>query len=120
MCMELITELLDSSMEPREESVVVPGSTEYLDHHGGVHTPLLRPSTITEKGVDLGCVIGGQTTEGTGMNITYEEGHTPQLGPGSVTDETDLGKVNSVLAARTLMWTGEEWLGWRTFMTSEI
>ena len=32
------------------------------DHHGGAHTPLLGPATITEKGVGLGQVVGLQTT----------------------------------------------------------
>ena len=29
-----------------------------------VHTPLPRPATIHEKGVELGCVIGGHITVG--------------------------------------------------------
>ena len=32
--------------------------------HGSVHTPLPRPATIPEKGVELGWVIGGQITGG--------------------------------------------------------
>ena len=35
---------------------------EEPDHHGGAHTPLLGPATITEKGVGLGQVVGLQTT----------------------------------------------------------
>jgi hypothetical protein len=34
----------------------------YPHHCGSVHTPLLSPATITENGVELGCVIGLHTT----------------------------------------------------------
>ena len=48
---------------PGEESVVgVESYVRYPHHCGGEHTPLLRTGTITEKGVDLDCVIGLLTT----------------------------------------------------------
>ena len=48
---------------PGEDSVVgVESYFVYPHHYGGGHTPLLRPATITEKGVELGCVIGLPTT----------------------------------------------------------
>ena len=48
---------------PGEDSVVgVETDIEYPHHYGLGHTPLLRPATITEKGVELGCVIGLPTT----------------------------------------------------------
>ena len=39
----------------------------------GVHTPLLRPVTIPEKGVELGWVIGGHTTEGQDIVINNKD-----------------------------------------------
>jgi hypothetical protein len=48
---------------PGEESLVgVESYYRYPHHCGREHTPLLRPGTITENGVDLDCVIGLLTT----------------------------------------------------------
>ena len=56
------------------ESVKVKVSLfEELDIHGGAHTPLLGPATITEKGVGLDFVVGLQSTED-------QTAHTPVLG----------------------------------------
>ena len=38
-------------------------------HHGGVHTPLLGPATITEKGVEQGLVVGLHTIEDNQQDI---------------------------------------------------
>ena len=42
--------------------VGVESNCEYPPHYGGGHTPLLSPAIITEKGVELGWVIGLSTT----------------------------------------------------------
>ena len=56
MCKELLLDMMETTVstriKPSEESVVVLGSQIYTDRHGGVHTPLPRPLTIAEKGVD--------------------------------------------------------------------
>ena len=73
-------------IKPSEERVVVLGSQTYPDHHGVVHTPLPRPFTISEKGVDLGLVIGGHTTGENRVKNIDLYAHTPQLGTGNVTE----------------------------------
>ena len=41
--------------EVMEESVMgLESQSEYLHHHGRLHTPLPGPATIIEKGVELG------------------------------------------------------------------
>ena len=50
------------------ESVVgVEKQTVYPPHWSSVHTPLPRPATIPEKGLELDCVIGCHITEGQDM-----------------------------------------------------
>ena len=67
---------LDEVLEPMEESVMEVGSQSYPPHHGGVHTPLQNLSTITEKGVEVGYVIGGHTTEGNWADdAEHTQGH---------------------------------------------
>ena len=65
---------------------MVLGSKSYPDHHGGMHTPLPRPLTIAEKGVDVGWVIGGHTTGDNWAENKDLDAHTPQLGTGYVTE----------------------------------
>ena len=57
-------------------------------YHGDGHTPLLGPSTITEKGVGMGQVVG--------LHITGDQraAHTPVPGPQA--DQADLRKVTIV------------------------
>jgi hypothetical protein len=54
--------LMDGHLPGGESVVGVESYSRYPHHYGGGHTPLLRPVTITEKGVELGCVIGLPTT----------------------------------------------------------
>ena len=55
---------------------------DYPHHHGDAHTPLLRPATITENGVELGWVIGLPITgEYLGVRVydtEYDDTHTHQ------------------------------------------
>ena len=52
-------------VEVMVESVVgLESKHVYLNHHGRVHTPLPGPAIITEKGVELGQVIGLYFTDG--------------------------------------------------------
>ena len=61
---KMIAQVMEEA-EVMEESVVgLESQYEYLNHHGRVHTPLLGPATITEKGVEQGQVIGVSYTEG--------------------------------------------------------
>ena len=41
----------------------------YPHQYGSLHTPLLRPATITKKGVELGCVIMLHTAGGHGAQV---------------------------------------------------
>jgi hypothetical protein len=86
MCRELLLDMMGrmefTRIKPSKESVVVLGSQTYPDHHGGVQTPLPRPLTITVKGVEMGWVIGGHTTE----DNWVKNNDTPQLGTGNVTE----------------------------------
>ena len=55
--------LMCASQPVEMGSVVgVESSCEYPHHYGSGHTPLLSPAIITEKGVELGWVIGLSTT----------------------------------------------------------
>jgi hypothetical protein len=60
---KMIAKVMEGA-EVMEESVVgLESQYEYVNHHGRVHTPLLGPATITEKGVEQGQVIGVSFTE---------------------------------------------------------
>ena len=52
----------DSLTDEMGSVVGVEIYSNYPHHCGSGHTPLLSPATIPEKGVELGCVIGLQTT----------------------------------------------------------
>jgi hypothetical protein len=65
---------------------------EELDLHGGAHTPLLGPATITEKGVGLGQVIGLQTTGD-------QTAHTPV--PGTQIDLQNV-RINCIQCTHTV------------------
>ena len=61
---KMIAKVMEGA-EVMEESVVgLESQYGYLNHHGRVHTPLLGPATITEKGVEQGQVIGVSFTGG--------------------------------------------------------
>ena len=68
-------------------------------YHGGVHTPLRGPSTITEKGVGMGHVVG--------LHITGDQkaAHTPVPGP-----QADPQKlvINCVQDCTTVQWREEQ------------
>ena len=58
-------EMRNTQATIEEESVPeVERQIAYPHHYGIVHTPLLRPATIPEKGVELGCEIGLHTAGG--------------------------------------------------------
>ena len=65
---------------------------EELNLHGGAHTPLLGPATITEKGVGLGQVIGLQSTGD-------QTAHTPV--PGAQADLPSV-VINCLLCTNTV------------------
>ena len=44
-----------------------------------MHTPLPRPATIPEKGMELGCVIGGHIAEGQNNGIIIEQNLTLEV-----------------------------------------
>ena len=52
----------DSQLSELGSVVGVESIIEYPHHCGSGHTPLLSSVTIPENGVELGCVIGLQTT----------------------------------------------------------
>ena len=82
---------LDAWFRSGGESVMARVShIEEPNHHGGEHTPLLGPATITEKGVGLGQVVGWRTTGDQTV-------HTPVLG---AEGDADLRKVE-ILPAST-------------------
>jgi hypothetical protein len=84
--------------------VGVESFKDYPHHYGGAHTPLLGPTTIPEKGVELGLVIGLQPTGEKYVDMTEDMTdsltvaadvmHTPTLGPSLGTDmERDMMRV---------------------------
>jgi hypothetical protein len=72
---------------------------EYSNHCGSGHTLLLRPATIPENGVELGCVIGLLITEGNEAILTKDvqndDTHTPWPGTLHNVKEQYVGTVHT-------------------------
>jgi hypothetical protein len=102
----MINEMMETEdyAKVMEESVVwLESHMEYLHHHVRVHTPLPGPVTITEKGVELDCVIGLHITGGHDDRVqpVLEEAK-PQLEvvdggiDGQLSDNIDWSRVGGV------------------------
>ena len=61
---EALSLMWDSLPNELGSVVGVESISDYPHLCGSGHTPLLSPATITEKGVELGCVIGLHATGG--------------------------------------------------------
>ena len=64
-----------------ESVVVMVSRCEDPSHHDGVLTPLHSLTTITEKGVEPGCVVGWHSTVEEQSTYTENTAHTPLPGP---------------------------------------
>ena len=89
----------DSQPDELESVVGVESSSYYPHHYGDGHTPLLSPATITEKGVELGCVIGLSIAgEHPGIGIVYtdrDDTHTPDTGPKDMSGDRGMRPVHT-------------------------
>ena len=91
---ESLSLVWDSQPVEMGSLVGVESIREYPHHYGSGHTQLLSPATITENGVELGCVTGWPITgEHLAHNIFDMEldgTHTPLPGSKDISDSDNI------------------------------